>query len=91
MATCDKADDKADESVCGDKVELRLRGAAGGLQGSGRWALAVEAVDDGQLGQVAEEALCQVVALCTHQEITVFHGPSLQCLLQHSTILPGNA
>ena len=65
--TSDEAHDKTDEGIRGNEVELRLRRAAGGLQGGGRRALAVEAVDDGQLGQVAEEALREVVALCTRQ------------------------
>ena len=68
--TRDKADGQADERVGRHKVELRLGlRAPGGLPGSGRGrgALAVQAVDDRELRKVAEEALGQVITLCTRQ------------------------
>ena len=55
--TCDKADHQTDECISGNEIELRLRLRSSSLPGGRHWALAVEAVDDGQLGKIAEEAL----------------------------------
>ena len=93
QATCDKADDQADERIRGHKVELRLGRGARGRQACGRGALAVEAVGDGQLRQVAEEALRQIVSLSTcrqchnltaspRQPIIVFHSKVI-CKLRY--------
>ena len=61
--TCDQAHSQFDKRVNSHIVEHRLRLGTGRIGLPGLHARAVEAMDDSQLGHVAEEALCQVIIL----------------------------